>query len=31
MQHCPFAHFDKDNKVADYVLHYLGEIKRLGF
>jgi lipopolysaccharide biosynthesis protein len=31
MQHCLFAHFDKDNKVADYVLHYLGEIKRLGF
>lgn len=31
MQHCLFAHFDKDNKVADYVLHYLAEIKRLGF
>lgn len=31
MQHCLFAHFDKDNKVADYVLHYLTEIKRWGF
>jgi lipopolysaccharide biosynthesis protein len=31
MQHCLFAHFDKDDKIADYVLRYLGEIKRLGF
>jgi lipopolysaccharide biosynthesis protein len=31
MQHCLFAHFDKDGKIADHVLRYLGEIKRLGF
>jgi lipopolysaccharide biosynthesis protein len=31
MQHCLFAHFDKDNRVADHVLHYLNQIKRLDF
>jgi lipopolysaccharide biosynthesis protein len=31
MQHCLFAHFDKDNRIADHVLRYLGEIKQLGF
>lgn len=28
---CLFAHFDKDNKVDDYVLRYLVKIKELGF
>jgi lipopolysaccharide biosynthesis protein len=31
MQHCLFAYFDKDGKIADHVLRYLGKIKRLGF
>lgn len=31
MQHCLFAHFDKDGKIADHVLRYVGEIRRLGF
>ena len=28
---CLFAHFDKDNRLDDYVLRYLCEIRELGF
>lgn len=28
---CLFAHFDKDNKVDEYVLRYLGKLKELNF
>lgn len=28
---CLFAHFDQDDKVDDYVLHYLGKIRELNF
>lgn len=28
---CLFAHFDKDDKVDDYVLRYLGELKDINF
>lgn len=28
---CVFAHYDKNNRAADYVLHYLRELNRLGF
>ena len=28
---CLFAHFDQNNKVDDYVLHYLNKIKELNF
>lgn len=30
-QVCLFAHFDKDNRVDDYVRYYLKNIKQLGF
>jgi lipopolysaccharide biosynthesis protein len=28
---CLFAHFDKDDKVDDYALHYLKHIRDLNF
>lgn len=28
---CLFAHFDPDDRVDDYVYHYLGKLKRLNF
>jgi lipopolysaccharide biosynthesis protein len=31
MQHCLFAHFDKDGQIGDHVLHYLNQLRRLNF